>query len=553
MHSHVLLHGSFAQGNSLGAPCQRAGGENTTVPRAPASSAALGPNLEGGDSVSLPPQDDRVGKAIDRAFDRLDVHWDPSWFPEERRLPRWIAWAGAATAAAAAAVAVLFVPWAGPLHNQTVSVSVPVSVAPSLPRNVILTLRAFQASDVEIDGLVPVFASYPVVNPTGHSYSFGGNFRYNGIVGNQLALVVNSANKVTNGVLFSQQNPVLTFRVHARPTAKASVAITHPQAIATAPPPSPLAGQWHQAGRSQLNSFTASGPVVYATHEGYWTAISGQGTGLWQNPPTGSPSTETATIAGLPANPLHALLVEESSSGLSQGFVTNNAGQSWTPWHLRAVQFSNLVSMNHRYWAIINGSLQESSGGFTWHSILAVNAAKWQVQDFAVNPSDPKMLVAALVPIAGNGIGPVLVTHNNGQSWQEIPNFPNLGVAPTDMAVLPNGNISALVALAKPVLVEYHQDTVSWQIIPLPRQATGMGNGQLTAAPNGNLVYAAPGGNIYVWNQSIATWQVINAPSNAPLNAAPANPLEAIGDQQVMAGYQSGWYYFVMVPTPVTP
>ena len=78
----------------------------------------------------------------------------------------------------------------------------------------------------------------------------------------------------------------------------------------------------------------------------------------------------------------------------------------------------------------------------------------------------------------------------------------------------------------------------------------GVGTGELTAAPNGNLVYGAPGGNIYVWDQAQSVWQVIDAPATAPLNAAPANPLEAIGDQEVMAGYQSGWYYFAFSSTP---
>ncbi len=320
--------------------------------------------------------------------------------------------------------------------------------------------------------------------------------------------------------------------------------------ITAAPTPSLLAGTWYQAGSSQINSFTASGPIVYATHEGYWTSISGQGNGLWQEPPQGSPRSETATIAGLPADPAHALLVEEASSGLSEGYVTDNAGQSWTRWDLPSVSFSNLISMNHRFWAVINGGLEESQSGSSWHSILSVNPNKWQVQDFAVNPAHPAMLVAALVPLAGNGIGPVLTTQNNGRTWQEIPNFPNLGVAPSDMAVLPNGNISASVGLTKPVLVEYHQSAQTWQIIPVPRQAMGVGTGELTAAPNGNLVYGAPGGNIYVWDQALSVWQVIDAPATAPLNAAPANPLEAIGDQEVMAGYQSGWYYFAFSSTP---
>jgi hypothetical protein len=500
--------------------------------------------------VSQPPKNDRVGKAIDRAFDQLDVRWDSTWVPHSRHRTRWIAWTGAGTAAAAAAVVALFIPWSGTLSNQQVSVNVPVAAAPSLPGSVTRTLHAFHASDYVVEGMVPVYASYPVVNPTAHSYSFMGSFRYDGVSGNQLSLVVNAASQtVTNGVLFASQSPVYSFRLKLGNPGQ-PVTVLHSQVITAAPTPSLLAGTWYQAGSSQINSFTASGPIVYATHEGYWTSISGQGNGLWQEPPQGSPRSETATIAGLPADPAHALLVEEASSGLSEGYVTDNAGQSWTRWDLPSVSFSNLISMNHRFWAVINGGLEESQSGSSWHSILSVNPNKWQVQDFAVNPAHPAMLVAALVPLAGNGIGPVLTTQNNGRTWQEIPNFPNLGVAPSDMAVLPNGNISALVGLTKPVLVEYHQSAQTWQIIPVPRQAMGVGTGELTAAPNGNLVYGAPGGNIYVWDQALSVWQVIDAPATAPLNAAPANPLEAIGDQEVMAGYQSGWYYFAFSSTP---
>ncbi len=496
--------------------------------------------------MKLDPPNDRIGKAVDSAFDKLNIHFDSDWVPERQGRSRWILWTSLVATSAAAAVATLFIPWSGPLTHQKVSVNVPVSASPSLPQNVTQTLKLFHASDIQVEGMVPVYASYPVVNPTAQAYAFRGNFRVHAVMGNYLSLVVNRSHEVSHGVLFSSQRPVFAFQIKS--LAPSSPTLGNSELITTAPKPSPLAGTWSQAGTSQLGSFTASGPMVYATHEGYWTSISGQGNGLWQNPPVGSPASETASIAGLPSAPQHALLVEEASSGLSRGFVTPNAGRSWKPWTLGSVQFSNLVSMNHRYWAIINGSLRESPGGSRWQSILSVNPSKWQVQDFAVNPAHPNMLVASLVPIAGSGIGPVLTTTDNGRHWHEILNFPNLGVAPTDMAVLPNGDVSALVSLQKPVLVEYHQSTKQWQMIAVPRQAMGVGSGQLTAAPNGNLVYAAPGGNIYVWNHSLASWQVINAPANAPLNSSPANPLEAIGDQEVMAVYPSGWYYFVAAP-----
>ncbi len=495
--------------------------------------------------MSLPPEQDSdsIGEALDRAFDHLGVYWTGGWPPRRSHSRLWLRWAVSSAAACAAGIAALFIPWLAPLHRQQVTVTVPVASNPALPHNVRKLLQTFAARHMVVQSMAPVYASYPVVSPSAHSVNLSGNYTIAGVSGTELSLVVGQNYQPQNGVLFAGNRPVLSFRVGLNDGLAAV------QRIQPAGAPKPLAGKWWVGGTSQLNSFTAAGPLVYASHRGYWTVITGLAPARWNPPPTGPGAVETATIAGLPAMATHALLVEEGSSGVSQGFVSDNQGRSWKSWAIGHVTFSHLVAMYHQYWATVNGSLRESTNGSTWTTILGVNHARWKVQDFAVNPQDPNMLVASLVPVAGSGIGPVLVTANGGQSWSQIPNFPNLGVAPNDLAVLSNGDIAALVPLAKPVLVEYHQMGQSWQIIPVPRQAMGLGTGQLTAAPNGNLVYAAPGGDIYLWSGGPHAWHVIVPPVEAPLNSNSASPLEAIGNNQIMAGYQSGWYYFSFPPS----
>ncbi len=498
--------------------------------------------------MSLPPEHDSgsIGEALDRAFDRMGVYWTGQWPPRQDHFRHWLKWTVSGTAACAAGIAALFIPWMPPLHRQQVTVTVPVASRPALPQTIRNLLRIFSARQVAVQSMVPVYTSYPVVSPSAHSFNLSGTYTIAGVPGTELALVVGQHHQPKSGVLFAGNRPVLSFRVERASTLAAV------QRIQPAGAPKLLAGKWLVGGTSQLNSFTAAGPWVYASHRGYWTVLTGLAPAQWNPPPVGQAASNTATIAGLPAQATHALLVEEDSSGLSRGFVSDNQGRSWTPWTLGRVTFSHLVAMYHQYWAIVNGSLRESTNGSTWTTILGVNHARWKVQDFAVNPQDPNTLVASLVPIAGSGIGPVLTTANGGQSWTEIPNFPNLGVAPNDLAVLSNGDMAALVPLAKPVLVEYHQMSQSWQIISVPRQAMGLGTGQLTAAPNGNLVYAAPGGNIYLWSGGPHAWHVIVPPTQTPLNANSASPLEAIGNNQIMAGYQSGWYYFSFPATALT-
>lgn len=496
--------------------------------------------------MSRPPEEERVGRALDRAFDRMGVTWDPEWRPTMVKPKRWRTVAVTAVAGVAAAVTALLIP-GGPnrLERHRIAVQLPLTTSAALPQAVARLVQNWHGQGVDPDGLVPAYGAYPLLRPTGDEMTLTGRFHVDGVSGTRVALLLSRGeNHVLQGVLFSHQNPVLTYQ--AGGAHRAELHVVHP-----APAPTALAGQWSKAGNVQLQSFTASGPLVYATHGPDFTVLTGLGTAYW-NPPPGRGAFRSATIAGLPSDPSQALLLETDAQGFTQGYVTADQGQHWVPWALGHVRAANLVSMQHRFWAIINGNLEESPQGTTWHRILTVNDRRWQVANFAVNPQNPAMVVASLVPIAGNGIGPVLVTHDNGRHWNVIPDYPTLGLAPTDLSVLPNGNVVGLVALARPVLVEYHHLRHAWQIIRVPRQASVRGTGDLTAAPDGNLLYGAPGGTIYRWAHEPATWQAISPPSGVRPGGGAPTPLEAIGDQQVMASYPGGWYYFVVSPGEVT-
>lgn len=498
--------------------------------------------------MSRPPEEGRVGPALDRAFDRMGVTWDPEWRPTMAKPNRWRVVAFAAVAGLAAAVTALFVSTGPPrLERHQVAVEVPLTTSAALPEAVARLVHGWHGRGVEPDGLVPAYGAYPLLRPTGDQMTLTGTFRVDGVVGTRVALLLSRGeDRVLMGVLFKHGSPVLTYQAGG-PGGAARLSVVTP-----APSPTALSGQWDKAGSAQLASFTASGPLVYATHGADFTVLTGLGMAYWNPPPgaSGSPF-RTAAIAGLPADPSRAVLLETEASGLTEGYVTGDQGRRWVRWALGPARASNLVSMRHRFWAIINGNLEESQQGTAWRSILTVNEQRWQVADFAVNPQNPEMVVASLVPIAGNGIGPVLETRDNGRRWSVVPDYPTLGLAPTNLSVLPNGNVIGLVALPRPVLVEYHHRRGLWQIIRVPREASGRGTGDLTAAPDGNLVYGAPDGAIYRWDHRQAAWQAVSPPPGVRAGSGAPNPLEAIGDQQFMASYPTGWYYFVVAPNQV--
>lgn len=494
--------------------------------------------MEGGIDVT-DEFESRVGAAVDRALENdLDLKFNPDWNPARVVKSRHRRWKMATwSSAAAAGLFLVAFPLLSSVHKGQVSTGNQALASYSIPVSVRTVLTALNAGKSwSVGGMSPIYYTYPMAVPTGQSLSLSGHFTLNGVSANSLAVQLDNHRHVLGGTLFDQGVPVYTFE-GATPS--------NGVAIAAHPTETPVAGEWITGTFSPINSFAAAGSNIYMTHNNTWTVMTGQSTAYWATAPGHSTAAQTDTISALPSNPDQALLLEENPSGQSQGYLTFDRGRHWTPWAIGSVAISNLVAMNHQYWAIINGTIMTSHNGSHWTPLLSVNTNRWQVEDYAINPSNPEMIAAALVPVSGDGIGPVLETRNNGQNWSEVADFPALGAAPANMVMSPSGAISALVNLTNPVLVRYSNSRQQWMILPVPGQANNIGIGQLAATPNGNLIYGAPGGYLYQWQRATGTWGFIKPPATISLDTAPATPLQTIGDNQILAGYNSGWYIYV--------
>lgn len=490
--------------------------------------------------------DTRIGQALDRALDQqLGLKFDTTFRPGvtvARRKRRW-QWS-MGSVAAAAGVFVVAVPVLNSIHPGNVSSANKTLAAYSVSKSVKATLARLGATKGwSVNGMSPIYATYPMAVPTGRSMSLSGHFKIGQVVGNSLALQLTNRQQVVGGTLFSGGIPVYTFTGDVPATGQS----IHSQAQVKA-----MHGSWINGTPTPIDSFAAAGPNIYMTHGNTWTVMTGQSTSYWAKAPGTSSVATTDTISALPSNPNQALLFEENPSGQSMGYVTTDRGHQWTPWSLGYKTVSNVVGMNHEYWAIINGNLMTSQNGSQWTSLMTLNPNRWQVEDYAIDPANPHTIAAALVPVSGNGIGPVLETTNNGATWAQVPHFPALGAAPASMVMSPTGAISALVNLTDPVLVRYSDSQQKWMILPVPGQNNNIGIGQLAATVKGDLLYGAPGGYLYQWTKATKTWGVITPPKGTNTNTAPATPLETIGESQVLAGYNTGWYIFVKSPAPTS-
>lgn len=483
-------------------------------------------------------REDKIGERLDHALgEGLGLYFNTDWHPKKAARRQKYIRHTLIGAVAASVAGFLILPQSHPIGRSHASSGQTTLAAPALSTSVKQVLRQFSDEQVQVIDMSLVYNKFPMAVPTGHALTLSGKFTLGQITGTSLVLKLDNSRRVLGGTLFSQGTPVYDFV--GRDATNGQVISPHPQST-------PLKGQWVSGLPTPITSFANAGSYIYVTHNNTWSVLHGQKKAYWTaSPGTTSPNV-IDTISALPSNPKDVLLVEENAAGQSQGYVSTNRGESWTPWTIGQATFTNVVAMNHHYWAIINGTIQESNTGSTWTSLLPLNTARWQVEDFAINPTNPEQITVALVPTAGSGIGPVLQTQNGGQSWHQLAHFPALGAAPSSMVMSPAGGISALVNLSNPVLVRYSPTAHRWTAIAVPSNGQQVGVGQLAASPNGNLLYGAPTGQIYRWVKSDAHWQVIAPPSASGRSSSAPYPLEAIGNHQVLAGYNNGWSIFVM-------
>lgn len=485
--------------------------------------------------------DRHIGESLDKAFDQMGLNWDHSWHPArmaKRRL--WQRWS-VGLGGLAASLGLVMLPLTAITSQGQTSVGQQNLAAPQLNMALRKSLTALGDSRAQVDGMAPVYGSYPLAVPTGQNYVLSGSFDWHGIHATSVALQINNSQNVTGGLLFDHGQPVYGFT---------GSSVSSGNAIPSSKVSRSLTGTWLQGGSTGLSTFSAAANHVYLTHNNQWADLVGGVKTYWATSPGKPNSTVTDRVAALPEHPNHALLVEENSTGVSTGYVTSNGGRSWTSWAMGSASVSNLIAIGSRYWAIVNGTVASSVNGKTFTPMLPLNTNRWQVATYAVNPSNPNMLVASLIPMAGDGIGPVLETKNGGKTWAALPNFPPFGSAPSSMSMTANGRIAALVNLSSPILLTYQPQNNHWHVLPVPVSHNAvMGVGQLAEDPMGNLIYGAPGGSIYRWSSGHKAWDVINPPAGAQLNTSPASPLQAIGIRQILAGYNTGWYIYYMPKT----
>ncbi len=487
---------------------------------------------------------DNVEERLDRALGQgLGLYFDSTnWHPKnvvhrQRYIRRAILGAVAASVAG-----FLIIPNMHPISHTQLSSGERTLAAPTLSASIKQVLQQLSNDKVQVINMSPVYNQFPMAVPTGHALTLSGKFTLGQITGTSLVLKLDNRRQVLGGTLFSQGSPVYDF---------VGQSATDGQVISPHPKPVSLKGKWVPGLPTPITSFANAGSSIYLTHNNTWTVLHGQEKAYWARSPGASSQTRRVidTISALPANPKDVLLVEENPSGNSVGYVSTNQGQSWNPWGIGSVSFNNVVAMHHHYWAVINGTLQESSTGIKWHNLLSLDTTHWQVEDFAMNPSNPQQIAVALDPISGNGIGPVLETTNGGQSWKQLPHFPALGASPSSMVMSPSGTISALVNLSNPVLVRYSPTARRWTAFSAPSNGQQVGVGQLASSRNGDLIYGSPTGTIYRWVKADSIWQIINPPKNSKKSTSSPYPLEAIGNHQILAGYSKGWSIFVIPKT----
>ncbi len=494
--------------------------------------------MEGELAVSYEPEQ-RVGELLDQALgEELGLYFQPAWHPQHQTgRKRSRAWRTGLLSAAAAAAVLIALPFTIHLPVQRGSVGNSSLSAVHLPTALSSSIADVSQSHFQVESMVPVYGTYPMARPTGHDLTISGSFHIGSISGDSLSLLVNNRMQLQGGMLFKNGTPVYNF---------SGSTIQSGAVIAASSKAQPAKGTWwsNNGTNVAITSFSAPGQHVYVTHGNLWADQIGGTQNYWRQSPGDPNATVQDSIAGLPSHPSNALLLEENPSGLSRGFITRNGGTTWHGWSLGTQSISDLIAIGNRYWAILNGTLAWSLDGNQWNNVLPLNTHRWQVETYAIDPANPNTFTVSLIPISGDGVGPVLQTHNGGRTWSEVPNFPATGAAPTTMVMTAEGGISALVNSNGPVVVQYSPKTQQWSVFPVPAQKDNLGLGQLAASANGNLLYGAPGGDIYQWIKQSQKWLLITAPQKVDPSGVAPSPLQAIGNNQVLAGYPTSWQIF---------
>jgi hypothetical protein len=304
---------------------------------------------------------------------------------------------------------------------------------------------------------------------------------------------------------------------------------------------SPLSGSWVPGSDSALDSLAAAGNYTYVTNGAHWAVMGAPGVAsTWQTVP--DPTAGWSWIQALPGAPATAVLLTQDPGGQQGLFWRDRLTGGWSAEALPGSPVTELVAAGSRFWALAGGRLVVSRDGHTWRALFSPPAG-FAATTFAIDPVGSGEIAVALAPNGGAGVGPVMLSQNDGVTWTTLPPaWPTSG-RPMSLVLDAGGDVSALFGPPGPVTLErWDAATGRWSVLPLPAGVSVTRPGLLGALSQGDLVYADPAGQVYVWSLPRGRWHVL---PRAPQAVGSPTLLMGIGTHQVLVAYPHVWAIFV--------
>jgi hypothetical protein len=301
-----------------------------------------------------------------------------------------------------------------------------------------------------------------------------------------------------------------------------------------------LPGAWRIGDPGALTSLAAAGSYVYVTEGGRWAVMGAPVSADWRPEP--DPLATASWIQALPGSPTTAVLYTMDAGSEQAMFWRDSLTGSWHPERIPGTPITELVAAGSRFWALAGGRLVVSSNGYAWTDLYTPPPG-FAVTTFAVDPVGSGEVALALASDDGAGVGPVLLSRNDGVTWRTLPPAWPTSSGAVSLVLDEAGDVSALFGGNGPVVVQrWDAASDQWSILPLPAAAATASAGQLAAMSQGDLVYADPLGHVFVWTLPRGVWRALPRDPGA---FGPVSLLMGIGTDQVLAAYRNKWSIFV--------
>jgi hypothetical protein len=453
------------------------------------------------------------GKLLDKALDQLDVRFPPDFDPrayQPRRSSSGMAWKAAVAAGILLALGTLSHGWWASTPGSPGK-----SLAGRAPTQSPVKMRSFEAS--------PGLPLWVDTNQPAWQLVVTRSSRTGLEV---MRAVGNGHPALSVGLL--KGRPVFVERGRG------------PRRSVTTPVGTPLAGSWVAGGNTALDSLAAAGNYIYLTTGNQWAVMNAPGIPSTWNPVPDASAT-WSWIQALPGAPATAVLLTEDPGGQQNLYWRKTLTGPWMRENLPGSPVTELVAAGDRFWALAGGRLVVSPDAHTWTALFTPPPG-FAVTTFAVDPVGSGEIALALAPNQGPGVGPILLSRNDGLTWRTLPPAWPSG-RPTSLVLDSLGDVGALMGSPGPVVIErWDNVTGTWQILALPPTADLSRPGLIGALSQGDLVYADAAGHIYVWTLPRGVWHAL---PRAPNAASVPTLLMGIGTHQVLASYPGTWTIFV--------